>query len=333
MHPVPGGPPVAWHTRSVASVLEGFGTDAGAGLAEAEAARRLLADGPNALVERRRRGPFLVFLSQFSDFMVIVLLVAAALAGAIGETLDAVAILVIVVLNAIFGFLHEHRAAQSIALLRALAAPQARVRRSGAVRSVPADSLVKGDIVLLEAGNVVPADLRLTQVASLRVDESVLTGEAHPVDKHTAPALNADEPLGDRLGMAFSGTVVTYGNGVGVVTATGAPTEPPTPTATSIPVEIVDARNIPMRYVPAGEFTMGSDDTGNLDTRPAHTVNVDAFYIDKYEVTNEMYDACVYAVECRRPLEVGSATRSTYFNNPVFAKYPVIFVNWKMAKA
>ncbi len=117
------------------------------------------------------------------------------------------------------------------------------------------------------------------------------------------------------------------------VTATGAPTEPPTPTATSIPVEIVDARNIPMRYVPAGEFTMGSDDTGNLDTRPAHTVNVDAFYIDKYEVTNEMYDACVYAVECRRPLEVGSATRSTYFNNPVFAKYPVIFVNWKMAKA
>ena len=209
----------------MASALEALGTDAGAGLAEEEAARRLLADGPNALVERRRRGPFLVFLSQFSDFMVIVLLVAAALAGAIGETLDAVAILVIVVLNAIFGFLHEHRAAQSIALLRALAAPQARVRRSGAVRSVPADSLVKGDIVLLEAGNVVPADLRLTQVASLRVDESVLTGEAHPVDKHTAPALNADEPLGDRLGMAFSGTVVTYGNGVGVVTATGMATE------------------------------------------------------------------------------------------------------------
>ena len=183
------------------------------------------ADGPNALVEQRRRGPFLVFLSQFSDFMVIVLLVAAALAGAIGETLDAVAILVIVVLNAIFGFLHEHRAAQSIALLRALAAPQARVRRSGAVRSVPAAGLVRGDLVLLEAGNVVPADLRLTQVASLRVDESVLTGESHPVDKHTAPSLKADEPLGDRRGMAFSGTVVTYGNGAGVVTATGMATE------------------------------------------------------------------------------------------------------------
>jgi Ca2+-transporting ATPase len=124
-------------------------------------------------VERRRRGPFRIFLSQFSDFMVIVLLVAAALAGAIGETLDAVAILVIVVLNAAFGFLHEHRAAQSIALLRALAAPQARVRRSGAAARCP-PRLVRATCPA-RAGNVVPADLRLTQVASLR-GQSVLTG-------------------------------------------------------------------------------------------------------------------------------------------------------------
>jgi serine/threonine-protein kinase len=116
-------------------------------------------------------------------------------------------------------------------------------------------------------------------------------------------------------------------------TSTGLPSETPLPSATSLPVEIVDAKNVPMRLIPAGEFTMGSDDTGELDARPAHTVYVDAFYMDTYEVTNERYDACVYAIECRKPLEEGSATHTTYFSNPVFAKYPAIFVDWKMAKA
>ncbi|MEW5940486.1 MAG: SUMF1/EgtB/PvdO family nonheme iron enzyme [Chloroflexota bacterium] len=117
-------------------------------------------------------------------------------------------------------------------------------------------------------------------------------------------------------------------------TATGEPTDTPhPPSPTSVPAEIVDAKNVPMRLVPAGEFTMGSDDTGDLGVRPAHTVYVDAFYMDTYEVTNERYDACVYAIECRKPLQEGSATHTTYFSNPVFANYPVIFVDWKMAKA
>jgi serine/threonine-protein kinase len=126
-------------------------------------------------------------------------------------------------------------------------------------------------------------------------------------------------------------------------TPTLQPTTPPTeeevvvvaslPTETPVPVEINDIRNVPMRLVPAGEFTMGSDDTGDVGSRPAQTIDLDAFYIDKFEVTNEMYDACVYAVECRRPQQGGSATRTTYFANPVYAKFPVLYVDWKMANA
>ena len=128
------------------------------------------------------------------------------------------------------------------------------------------------------------------------------------------------------------------------VPPTNTPTEEPTPTEApptataapteaTIPSEIQDEKNVPMILIPAGEFTMGSDSTGDASSRPAHEVNVDAFYIDKYEVTNEMYDACSYQVECRRPLNPGSVTRTTYFSNPVFANYPVLYVDWKMANA
>jgi len=117
------------------------------------------------------------------------------------------------------------------------------------------------------------------------------------------------------------------------VAATLAPTEASLPTETSVPVEIKDGKNVPMRFIPAGEFTMGSNDTGDIGSRPAHKINLKAFYIDKFEVTNEMYDACVYAKECRAPQEKGSATQNTYFSNPVFANYPVIYVDWKRANA
>ena len=116
-------------------------------------------------------------------------------------------------------------------------------------------------------------------------------------------------------------------------TATLAPTETSLPTETPFLTEIKDSKNVTMIYIPAGEFTIGSDASGDIDSRPANKVNVDAFYIDKYEVTNQMYDACAYSVNCRKPRQQGSVTRSTYFNNQVFTNYPVIYVDWKMAKA
>ncbi|MBI3161418.1 MAG: SUMF1/EgtB/PvdO family nonheme iron enzyme [Chloroflexi bacterium] len=118
-----------------------------------------------------------------------------------------------------------------------------------------------------------------------------------------------------------------------IATSTSAPTDTPAPTEDINPVEIKDNRNVTMRLIPAGEFTMGSDDTGDVGSRPAHTVYVDAFYIDKFEVTNEMYDACVYAVECRKPARLGTATRETYFGNDVYKNFPVIYIDWKMANA
>ncbi len=115
--------------------------------------------------------------------------------------------------------------------------------------------------------------------------------------------------------------------------ATSAPTDTPIPTETSVPAEIKDARNVSMVYIPAGEFTLGSDDSGDIGSRPVQKISLDAFYIDKYEVTNEFYDACVYAVECRKPRQLGTATHDTYYANPVYKDYPVIYVDWKMAKA
>ena len=221
----PGDAPSAWHARSAESIATELGTDVLAGLDDAEAASRLARYGPNALIEPRRRGPVLIFLSQFTDFMVLVLLGAAVLAAVIGELRDAAAILAIVLLNATFGFLHEHRTERALATLKAMAAPRARVRRGGSLRDLPAALLVPGDLVLLEAGNVVPADLRIVEATRLRVDEALLTGESHPVDKLTAPVVGQAAALGDRACMAYNGTTVTYGRGIGVVVATGMGTE------------------------------------------------------------------------------------------------------------
>jgi Ca2+-transporting ATPase len=157
--------------------------------------------------------------------IVLVLLAAAALAALMGELVDLVAILVIVLLDAALGFVQELRAERAVAALRSLTAPSARVRRDAIERTVPAAALVPGDIVLLEAGNVVPADLRLLEAARLRVNEAPLTGESHPVDKHPAPLPGAPRALGDCLNMAYKGTMVSQGRGEGVVAATGGHTE------------------------------------------------------------------------------------------------------------
>ncbi len=214
-----------WHARTAEAVAAAMAVTPAAGLSEDEAARRLVRHGPNALPEGKQRGPLRIFLSQFSDVMILVLLAAAAISMALGEFEDALAILVIVTLNAAIGFFQETRTERAIAALRSMATPSARVRRGGELKSLPSHQLVPGDIVLLEAGNIVPADLRLTESANLRIAEAALTGESHPSEKTVQSMEAADSALGDRSNMAFKGTIVTYGRGSGIVVGTGLATE------------------------------------------------------------------------------------------------------------
>ncbi|MBP8286428.1 MAG: cation-translocating P-type ATPase [Rhodoferax sp.] len=218
--------PRPWHQREVPDLLRQHAVDPELGLSPAEAALALERHGPNALVNQSLRSPLSLLAAQFSDFMVLVLLVTAAVSGLIGDLIDTLAILVIVVLNAAIGFVQSWRADRALAALKQLAAAQATVLRGGQTRVLPASTVVPGDIVLLEAGNRVPADLRLIKVAQFQVDESALTGESVTVAKNTA-VLPGDgsNALGDQLNMAFKGTTATLGRARGVVVATGMHTE------------------------------------------------------------------------------------------------------------
>ncbi len=217
-------PPCAWHAIA-ADAAVGQLSSGLQGLSAAEAADRLQRNGPNLLPEAAPVSMFAMFARQFADFMIGVLVVAAVVAAVIGEPVEAAAILAIVVLNAILGFTQEWRAEQAMAALRAMSAPRARVLRAGSRMDIPAAELVTGDIVWLEAGTKVPADLRLVESAALRVEEAALTGESVPADKNAAAVLGAEAVLGDRHNMAYSGTMVTAGRGLGLVIATGAATE------------------------------------------------------------------------------------------------------------
>lgn len=213
-----------WHCLDVEETQQRLAVSA-SGLSNAEAQRRLTEYGPNSLPETRRRSLLVMFGGQFTDFMIVVLLAAALISGFIGEPQDTIAILVIVVLNAIIGAVQEYRAERAVEALRQIAAPEARVIRDGDIMSLPSTELVPGDIVLLEAGNVVPADLRLTESEELRADESMLTGESHAVEKRDARLLEETLPLGDRCNLAFKGSLITRGRGQGIVVATGQYTE------------------------------------------------------------------------------------------------------------
>ncbi|MFD1455518.1 cation-translocating P-type ATPase [Levilactobacillus lanxiensis] len=195
------------------------------GLSSATAQERLTTNGHNVLNQQKTTSLVQKFFAQFKDFMIIVLLVAALIAGLTGEVVDAVIILVVVVLNAIFGVFQEAKAEEAINALKEMSAPNATIRRDGQVMTVKSDELVVGDIVLLEAGDIIPADLRLLDVASLKVEESALTGESVPVEKADALLTGADLPIGDRHNMAFMNSNVTYGRATGVVVATGMQTE------------------------------------------------------------------------------------------------------------
>jgi Ca2+-transporting ATPase len=214
-----------WHQAAVADALRLLKTDAARGLTAAEAAARQAEHGPNELQERGGRTPWRILWEQLTATMVLILIAAAIIAGCLGDTKNLVAILAIVVLYALLGFIQEYRAEQAIAALKRMAVPTVRVLRDGVLQELSARLLVPGDVVQLEAGNVVPADLRLLQAVNLRVQEAALTGESEPVEKQTAPLAAAELPLGDRRNLAFMGTLVTQGRGQGVVTAIGMKTE------------------------------------------------------------------------------------------------------------
>ena len=167
------------------------------------------------MTERPRPGFLKLLLAQFNNFLVIILIVAAVISLLLGEVVDALAIMAIVVLNAVLGVVQESRAEQALAALKKMAAPNAQVIRDGCRSTIPARELVPGDIVLLEAGNYVPADLRLVESVNLKIEEASLTGESVPVNKDARVVLDAEIPLGDRNNSAFMSTLVTYGRGRG----------------------------------------------------------------------------------------------------------------------
>jgi Ca2+-transporting ATPase len=223
--PVSAVPPDDWHLRDAAEVTQEHGVDPAKGLQDHQVNDRTLRFGANALPATDSRSLWSLVLEQFSDFMILVLLAAAVISGVVGDLVDTLVILVIVLLNAAIGLVQSWRADQALAALQRLSAAQATVLRSGQVQQVPAHVLVPGDIVLLEAGNQVPADLRLIKTTQLKVDESALTGESVTVDKHADMLKGAAHALGDRLNMAFKGTTATHGGGHGLVVATGMATE------------------------------------------------------------------------------------------------------------
>lgn len=213
-----------WHTLETENALRELQSGA-KGLPQAEGAARLERYGPNKLEEGSRRSLGAIFLAQFKDFMIWVLIAAAAVSAFLGEGVDAAIIGIVVLLNAILGTVQESKAEAALEALKNMAAPYAKVLRDGLAFRLPAAELVPGDVVLLEAGDAIPADLRLLESNSLKVEESALTGESVPVEKNANAVIEAAAPLGDRVNLAYMGTAVTYGRASGLVTGTGMNTE------------------------------------------------------------------------------------------------------------
>lgn len=212
------------HTLDTGEILSRLNTDQD-GLTAKEAAIRKEIYGRNELTEGHHKTILEMFLEQFKNIMVIILLIAAAISGFMHEITDSIIIMFVVIINAVLGVIQESKAEKALAALKSMAAPYAKVKRDRVVQDLPTADLVPGDIVILEAGDFVPADLRLLECASLKIEEAALTGESVPVDKETMALSNPELVIGDRKNMAYSGSSVTYGRGVGVVTATGMNTE------------------------------------------------------------------------------------------------------------
>lgn len=215
---------IVWHGQTCEAVLKQLGS-AMNGLSAVEAAKRLADNGPNELKEGKRISPLKIFFSQFKSLIIWILIAAGLISGVLGETVDAIAILAIVILNAAIGFFQEYNAERSIAALKKMTAPQAKALRDGQIVSIPASGTVVGDILVLDAGDLVASDARLLETASLTCIESALTGESEAVAKQSETLEAGNIPLGDRSNMIFMGTAVAAGTGKAVVVATAMDTE------------------------------------------------------------------------------------------------------------
>ncbi len=213
-----------WHSISTDDTLKQLGSNA-AGLDNATVQQKLTEFGKNVLTGKKKINPLVIFIRQFLNVMILVLVVAAVISFFIGEGSDTIVIIVIIILNAIIGFIQEFRAEKAMDALQKMSTPTARVLREHNTVEIPIEEIVPGDIVLLEAGNTVPADMRLLEVVSLKANEASLTGESNPVDKTIHELPGDDIDLGDRTNMVFRGTQITNGHGTGVVVATGMKTE------------------------------------------------------------------------------------------------------------
>src|SRR5215468_5389897 len=214
----------AWHAIPADNVVKRLATNREKGLDAAEASTRLEKYGANRLPEGKKRGPFMRFLAQFNNILIYVLLGAGFIKLMLDLWVDAGIIFAVVILNALLGFIQEGKAEKALDSIRNMLSAEARVLRGGETRMIPAEQLVPGDLVLLESGDKIPADLRLLDAKNLRTEEAALTGESVPAEK-TVDAVPANATVGDRESMAFSGTMVVSGRGTGVVVATGSETE------------------------------------------------------------------------------------------------------------
>lgn len=215
--------PQTWHSKTAEQVFQLLSTS-NKGLADSEIASRTARYGTNRLTPAKKQHPVVRFLLQFNNILIYVLLAAAAVTALLDHWIDAWVILGVVIINALIGFIQEGKAEKALDAIKNLLSPQAMVRRNGRTSTVPSEQLVPGDIVILQSGDKVPADMRLFSARNLRIDESLLTGESLPVEKNSE-VVKSDAPLAERTNMTFSGTLVTYGKGEGIVTGTGDRTE------------------------------------------------------------------------------------------------------------
>lgn len=214
-----------WYHLNIDEVLSQFNSTANRGLSKSEASRRLMEHGPNELQAARRISPWAILFEQFKNILVLILLIAVVLSAFLGHSIEAIAIAVILLFAVLLGFVQEYRAERAIEALKRMAAPTAIVIRDGEEMDMPSRDLVPGDIILIRAGDRIPADARLIEAVNLQIEEASLTGESVSVEKNTQPLPNIELAVGDRKNMAYAGTVATYGRGRGLVVATGMQTE------------------------------------------------------------------------------------------------------------